>query len=174
MIILKLQNLFERDLEIVYDSECRLEKELPKIIDAVSSADLRAAFENDLKQSANHLQRLKKIFASLNRLPAEEPDHALKSIFREGEKLIKNIDRSALLDSALIIFGSQVHHHKVSLYGSVWSLAQALGFKEAVDPLKEAMADEKAADERLTQIGVQSVNRAAVTVQNPPHEWEII
>src|SRR6185437_3541557 len=115
MIILKLQNLFERDLEIVYDSECRLEKELTKIIAAVSSAELQAAFKSDLAQTADHLQRLKKIFALLDRLPAEESDHALKSIFNEAGKLIKNIDRSALLDSALIIFGSQVHHHKTAL-----------------------------------------------------------
>lgn len=173
MIILKLHNLFERDLEIVYDCECRLEKELPKIIAAISSAELQAAFKSDLAQTADHLQRLKKIFASLDRLPTEESDHALKSIFHEGEKLIKNIDRSALLDSALIIFGSQVHHHKMALYESLGSLAQALGFSEAVDPLKQAVGDEKASDQRLVQIGLQ-VNRAAVTVQNPPHEWEII
>jgi ferritin-like metal-binding protein YciE len=173
MDILKLQNLFERDLEIIYDSESRLEKQLPKIIAAVTSAELQAAFKSDLTQSADHLQRLKRIFASFNRLPTEEPDHALKSIFHDGEKLIKNIDRSALLDSALIIFGSQVHHHKAALYESLSSLAQALGFNAAVDPLKQAASDEKGADERLVQIGLP-VNRAAVTVQNPPHEWEII
>jgi ferritin-like metal-binding protein YciE len=173
MIILKLQNLFERDLEIIYDSECRMEKQLPKIISAVSSAELQAAFKSDLTQTADHLQRLKKIFASLDRLPTEESDHALKSIFHEGEKLIKNIDPSALLDSALIIFSSQVHHHKAALYESLWSVAQALGFSAAVDPLRQAASDEKASDEKLVQIGLQ-VNPAAVTVQNPPHEWEII
>ncbi len=173
MIILKLQNLFERDLEIVYDCERRLEKELPKIVAAVSSAELQAAFKSDQAQTADHLQRLKKIFASLDRLPTEESDHALKDIFREGEKLIKNIDRSALLDSALIIFSSQVHHHKIALYESLGSLAQALGLSAAVDPLKQSTADEKASDQRLVQIGLQ-VNPAAVTVLNPPHEWELI
>ena len=173
IIILKLQNLFERDLEIVYDCECRLEKQLPKIIAAVSSGELQAAFKSDLEQTADHLRRLKKIFASLDRLPTEESDHALKDIFREGEKLIKNIDRSALLDSALIIFGSQVHHHKIALYESLGSVALALGVSGAVDPLKQAADEEKASDERLVQIGLK-VNPAAVAVLNPPHEWEII
>jgi ferritin-like metal-binding protein YciE len=173
MIILKLHNLFERDLEIVYDCECRSEKQLPKIVAAVSSEELQVAFKSDQAQTADHLQRLKKIFASLDRLPTEESDHALKDIFREGEKLIKNIDRSALLDSALIIFGSQVHHHKIALYESLASLAQALGLSAAVDPLTQAAAGEKASDQRLVQIGLK-VNPAAVTVLNPPHEWELI
>jgi ferritin-like metal-binding protein YciE len=174
IMILKLQDLFDRDLEIIYDCERQLVKDFPKIIDAVSSVPLRNAFTNDLTQATTHAERLNHIFAILKRLPAEEPDHALKAIFRESEKLIKDIDRSALLDSALIIFGSQVHHHKIALYRSLWSLAQGLGFNEAVDPLKRAMTEERAADDALTEIGVQSVIPEAVHVMNPPHGWVII
>jgi ferritin-like metal-binding protein YciE len=171
--ILRLQDLFERDLEIVYDCERQHVKELSQIIDKVSSIPLQGAFNKDSAQATAHEEKLKPIFAILHSLPVEEPDHALKGIFREGEKLIKNIDRSALLDSALIIFGSQIHHHKIALYGSLQSLARTLSFSEAADTLGQAMNDEKAAAETLMQIASQSVNADALNVRNTPHGWEI-
>lgn len=173
MLILKLQDLFERDLEIVYDCERRLIKELPKLIEVASSGQLQNALNLELQQSEAHVDRLDRIFASLTRSPAEEPDHALKGISAEGEKLIKNIDRSALLDSALIIFGSQVHHHKIALYGSLSALARVLGFTEATGLLEQAMNEDKAGEERLILIAA-SVNPDALSVRNTPHDWLIV
>src|ERR1700722_17636217 len=128
--ILNLGHLFERDLEIIHDCERRSVKEFSKIIPKVSSVRLQSAFNSDLAQATAHLDLLNRIFASCKFLPVDETDHMLKSIFNEGEALIKNIEPSALLDSALVIFGSQIHHHKIALYGSIWSLAQALGLTE--------------------------------------------
>ena len=173
MIILKLQDLFERDLEIVYDCERRLIKGLPKMIDAAFSPQVQSAFKFDLEKSAAHLDCLDRIFASLNRLPTEEPDHAFKGISNETEKLIKNIDRSPLLDSALIIFGSEVHHHKFALYRSLCALARVLGFNEAIARLEQATNEEKAGDETLMQIGML-VNADASRVRNSPHDWLIV
>src|ERR1700687_657463 len=98
--ILKLDHLFERGLEIIYDCESRSVKEFSKIIPKVSSVRLQSAFNNDLAQTTTHLEWLNRIFASRDSLPVNEPDHTLKSIFHEGEELIKSIDPSALLDSA--------------------------------------------------------------------------
>lgn len=174
MIILKLQDLFERDLEIVYDCERRLSKELPKMVNAASSIPLQNAFTFDLEKTAAHLAGLERIFSqSLNRVASEESDHALKDMFNESEKLIKNIDPSALLDAALIIFGSEVHHHKIALYSSLVALAQALGFDEAVVSLERARNEETKSDESLRQIGML-VNPAASLVRNSPHNWLIV
>ena len=174
MLILKLQDIFERDLEIVYDCERRLMKELPKMIAAASSLPLQNALKSDLEKTVAHSRSLDQIFSrSLNRLATDEPDYALKGMFNESEKLVRSIDRSALLDSALIIFGLEVHHHKIALYGSLLALAQALGFNEAVAPLEQSQNEEKTGSESLMQIGA-SVNFAAVNVRNSPHDWLII
>lgn len=174
MLILKLQDIFERDLEIVYDCERRLMKELPKMIAAAFSLPLQNAFKFDLEKTTAHSVSLGQIFSrSLNRSATDEPDYVLKGMFNESEKLVRSIDHSALLDSALIIFGLEVHHHKIALYSSLLALAQALGFNEAVAPLELAQNDEKTASESLVQIGT-SVNSAAVLVRNSPHDWLII
>jgi ferritin-like metal-binding protein YciE len=172
--ILKLDYLFQRELGIIYDCESRFVNECSKIVSKASSVPLQSAFQDDLAQTTTHLGGLTRIFASRNSLPVSETDHVLTSIFHEGDALIKSIDPSALLDSALIVFGSEIHHHKLALYGSLWSLAQALGLNEAVEPLGKAMNEEKAATETLMQIGLQSVMRDAVNVANSRHRWEVI
>jgi ferritin-like metal-binding protein YciE len=172
--ILNLGDLFERDLGIIYDCERRLVKEFSKIIAKVSSVQLQSAFKSHLEQAMTHLDRLEHIFASRDSLPVDEPDHPLRSIFNEGEELMKSIDRSALLDSALVIVVSQILHHKIALYGSLWSLARAFVFNEAINPLEQSMNEEKAAAETLLQIGLQSVIPDAVNVGNPKHRWEVI
>jgi ferritin-like metal-binding protein YciE len=174
MIILNLQHLFERDLEIVYDCEHRVVKEWSKVLEAVSSGVLRTALECDWELAKSNIERLNGIFATLDRLPVEEPDHSFRSISEESQKLIKNIDRSPLLDSALIIFGSQVHHHKIALYRSLGALARALKLSGVAGLLEQAASDENAADETLIQIGLTSVNPAAVEIHNRPHDWPIV
>lgn len=166
MIAETLSDLLQRDLELAYDCERHLVKELPKMIDASSSAELRAALEHHLEETIEHVGRLEQVFASLKRAPAEETDHALRSLTSEGTKLIKHIDRSPLLDAALIAVGNQVEHHEIALYGVMHSLAMALEFNPAAALLAQTLEEEKAADHKLTEIAVRCTNREAVGFHN--------
>jgi ferritin-like metal-binding protein YciE len=74
------------------------------------------------------------------------------------------IDRSPLLDAALIVAGNKVEHYEMALYGSLRTWAQLLGNHEAARLLELTLTEEKAADEKLTQIGETSVNREALNV----------
>src|ERR1700726_1311490 len=96
-----LSDLFRRGLQQAYGCERHIVKELPQTISALSSATLRNAFEHHLDETKIHMERLGKIFATLERAADEETDHTVESITRESEKLIKHIDRSPLLDAAL-------------------------------------------------------------------------
>jgi ferritin-like metal-binding protein YciE len=149
-------------------------KEGPKLIQAASSNLLRKSLEHDVELAKSNIRRLGEIFTTLHRLPVEEPDHAFKIISAESKKLTKNIDQSPLSDSALIIVGSQFHHHKIALYGSLAALARVLKLGSAAGPLEQAVSDEKTAEETLTQLGLTAVNPDAIGVHNRPHDWPIV
>jgi ferritin-like metal-binding protein YciE len=174
MLAENLADLFERHLEFAYDAERHLEKELPKFIDAASSAHLRTAFEQSLEQCKIQADRLDQIFASLDRPSATEADHAFRDILSEGEKLINHIDRSPLLDSALIIVMNQARHHEIASYGALVSLARLRGLEEAAGLLSQTLAEEKAADSELTSLAVDTVNADAIGFQNTPRGIIII
>jgi ferritin-like metal-binding protein YciE len=163
-----LSDLFQRSLEFAYDCEHHLVKELPKMAEAATTIALERALEAHLQETKIHVGRLEQIFSLLNRAAAEETNHAVRSLTSEGEKLIKHIDRSALLDTALIVTGTQVEHTEIALYGSMHQLASVLGFNEAADLLGKTLEEEKAANTKLTEIAVAGVNRQAIGIQNTP------
>jgi ferritin-like metal-binding protein YciE len=174
MLAENLSDLFQRGLEFAYDCERHLVKELPKMAEAASSVDLRLAIEAHLSETRSHVERLERVFSILNRAAAEETNHAIRGVTAETQKLIKHIDRSALLDTALIVMGTQMEHYEIALYGSTRSLARLLGFNDAVNLLEQTLDEEKAADKKLTEIALNSINREAIGFQNTPHGIVII
>ena len=52
--IVTLSALFEDELRDVYDAENQIVRALPKLIDAVSADQLRAALETHLEETRNH------------------------------------------------------------------------------------------------------------------------
>jgi ferritin-like metal-binding protein YciE len=168
MLAENVSDLFQRNLEFAYGCEHLLLKELPKMAEAASSAELKRALAEHLQETKTQVERLDRIFELLNRAPAEETNHAVRSLTSEGEKLIKHIDRSALLDTAIVATGTQVEHYEIALYGTMRSLATVLGFVEAAELLGKTLAEEKAANGKLTEIATNGLNREAVGVQNRP------
>jgi ferritin-like metal-binding protein YciE len=168
MLLDNLSDLFQRGLEYAWDCEHRLLKTLPKMVEAASSQELKHTLDLHLVESKSHVYRLEQIFTRLDRAPAAEKSEPARIILDECEKMIAHLDRSALLDAALIFSGNQLEHYEISLYGSLAAFARALGLSDAASLLDEALAEEKAADHALTRIAENSVNTAATGVHNRP------
>ena len=174
MLAENLSDLFQRNLEFAYDCEHHLVKQLPKMAEAATSVDLKRELEAHLQETKIHVVRLEQIFSLLSRAAAEETNHAVRSLTSEGEKMIKHIDRSALLDTALIITATQVEHAEIALYGSMHQLANVLGFNEAADLLGKTLEEETVANKKLTEVALAGVNRQAIGIQNTPKGIVII
>jgi ferritin-like metal-binding protein YciE len=169
MIAENLSDLFQYHLELAYDGEREIAKHLPEWMELVSSSHLRTALEGCLEQSKVHAQRLDRIFASLNRASGtSETNHAIHNFLNESEKLIKHIDRSPLLDSALIIAANQATQNEIARYGALASLARLQGMGEAAGLLAQTVAEKKTADQTLTELAVKFINPEAVGFQNSP------
>lgn len=159
-----IRDLFELDLGFAYDCEQQLIKALPKMAEASSSIQLREAFTQHLEQTRTHAQRVEQIFTRLNGKADAQKNNVIRELISQGEKLVDNIDRSPLLDAALIVAGNAVEHYEMAIYGSLRTWADLLGDFEASRLLDLTLIEEKAADQILTQIGESSVNREAMNV----------
>ena len=168
MLLDNLSDLFQRGLEYAWDCENLLLKQLPKMVEAASSEELKHALDMHLVETKSHIYRLKQIFTRLDRAPAGEKSEPVRVILDECEKMVSHLDPSALLDAALIFSGNQVAHYEMALYGSVASLARALGLEEVSNLLEETLIEEKSADQSLTRIAERSVNGAARGVHQAP------
>ena len=67
----------------------------------------------------------------------------------------------AVLDAALIAAAQAVEHYEMTRYGTLIAWAKEIGADDCVGLLNQNLAEERAADQKLTQLAEGSINRAA-------------
>jgi ferritin-like metal-binding protein YciE len=61
----------------------------------------------------------------------------------------------------LIAAAQRVEHYEIAAYGCLRTYAQLLGHENAAKLLSQTLAEEEAADKKLTEIGERGVNAEA-------------
>ncbi len=156
-----LHELFLDELADMYSAEQQLTKALPKLAKAAESDELREAFEMHLKETENHVSRLDQVFQSLDESPKRKKCKGIEGIIAEGEEVMSQHKQSEELNAALICAAQKTEHYEVASYGSLCAWAKRMGHTEALSLLKENLAEEKAADQKLTQLASASANPKA-------------
>ena len=156
-----LQDLFVDTLKDIYYAENKILKTLPKMAKAAQSEELAEAFRSHLAETETHVDRLKQVFASLNEKVKTKTCKAMKGLVEEGSELMEELKGSSAIDAGLIAAGQKVEHYEIASYGSVRAWAEQMGHTEAVSLLEETLAEEKAADEKLTDIAENVANKSA-------------
>lgn len=147
-----LRELLIDELKDLYDSEHQLLKALPKMAKAAEHAELIHAFESHLQETQGHVQKLESAFEHLDETPKRKKCKAMDGIVAEGHELIDEGD------AALIAAAQKVEHYEIASYGTVAAWADILGENEVAEILGEILQEEKAADEKLTEIAESIVN----------------
>lgn len=156
-----LDDVFLHDLKDLYDAEKRLVKALPKMARKANDETLQAAFEEHLAVTEKQVERLEKIFDMLDKPQRGKRCPAMEGLVKEGSEIMEEGEPSASLDAALIGAAQKVEHYEIAGYGTMIAHARLLGLEKAVTLLEETLAEEKEADEKLTEIASQ-VNMAAM------------
>ena len=150
-------NLLVHELKDLLSAEKQLVKALPKMAKGAASEALRAAFEEHLDQTKGHVERLETIFGSLNKPARADHCKAMEGLVAEGADLLKEEGEDPVKDMALIGAAQRVEHYEIAAYGTARSLAELLGHKDAVKLLQQTLDEEKATDEKLTQLAMSDL-----------------
>ena len=102
MAMESLEDLFVNELKDLYSAEKQLVKALPRMAKAASSPKLRKGFEEHLKQTEGHVERLEKIFESMEVKPRGPKCEAMEGLIEEGKTMMKEDAPPAVMDAALI------------------------------------------------------------------------
>lgn len=157
-----LKDLYLEQLKDLYSAETQLVEALPKMAEAASARDLRQAFNDHLRQTAEHVRRLERIFQDLGDSPKGHTCEGMKGLVKEGEEMIKMQGEPAVLDAGLIAAAQRVEHYEIAGYGTVRTYAELLGRSEHVSLLERTLQEEEDTDEKLTQLAESHVNEEAL------------
>jgi ferritin-like metal-binding protein YciE len=158
----KLKEFFLDQLRDIYWAENKLVKTLPKLSEAAHSDELRAAFDSHLTETEGHVTRLEQVFSLLGEEPKAVECPALKGIAEEGEDIIDETEEgTAQRDVGLIFAGQKAEHYEIATYGSLVQLAKDMNQAEIARLLEETLTEEHAANEKLTELATNGINREA-------------
>ena len=155
-----LKDMFVETLKDVYFAENAIIKALPKMAAKAQSEDLKSALEEHLEETKGQVKRLDKIFKSLGSKAEGRECPALKGLVEETEELMSEASPQ-VMDAGLIGCAQAVEHYEMARYGTLKAWAEQLEMDDAVELLEETLDEEKAADEKLSELALGGVNQQA-------------
>jgi ferritin-like metal-binding protein YciE len=152
-----LKDLLVDELKDLYSAENQILKALPKMIKKATAPDLKAGFEKHLKETQVHVERLEKIFQELEESPKGKKCKGMEGVIADGKELMEEDAEPEVMDAGLIGAAQHVEHYEMAGYGCVRTYAELLGLSNISKLLQKTLDEERATDEKLTQLA-QNIN----------------
>ncbi|MGN6303542.1 MAG: YciE/YciF ferroxidase family protein [Mesorhizobium sp.] len=156
-----LDDLFVHTLRDIYYAEKQIVEALPKMIEKATAPDLKAGFEQHLRETEGHVQRVEKVF-EMHGAKAKEVDcPAIDGILEEADDVSGEVEDKNVLDAALIASAQAVEHYEITRYGTLIAWAKELGREDCASVLAQNLKEEEATDKKLSGLAESRVNREA-------------
>jgi ferritin-like metal-binding protein YciE len=153
----QLMKLFEDELMDIYWAEKALTKAIPKMVQKATSMELKDALESHLEQTHEQVGRVEMVFQILGKKAVAKKCEAMEGLIMEGAEIMEECEAGAMRDAGIITAGQKIEHYEISSYGTLRQFAETLGLTEAETLLAATLEEEKAADEKLSEVA-QSIN----------------
>ncbi len=156
-----LNDLFVHQLKDIYYAENRITKALPTMIGKATDAKLKQGFETHLAETKNQIARLEDVFRMHGVKIEAVTCPAIDGIIKEAEEVAGEVADKDVLDAALVASAQAVEHYEITRYGTLIAWAKRLGRHDCATVLQRNLDEEKATDQKLTDLADSKINRAA-------------
>ncbi|MGB3389178.1 MAG: ferritin-like domain-containing protein [Pseudaminobacter sp.] len=159
-----LADIFEHTLQDIYYAENAITKALPKVAKAATDAKLKKAAEDHLAETKDQIKKLDQVFKSIGKKATGEKCDAIEGLIKETDGLMEEATGTAL-NAGLLSACQAVEHYEIARYGSLREWAKDLGHDEAHKLLSEILDQEKATNNKLTNLAVTSINKTSAAAR---------
>lgn len=156
-----LEELLVQELQDLLDAEKQLVKALPKMSKSAAGEELENAFREHLDVTKRQVERLGRIFETMDMRAKSRPCKGMQGIVEEGQEIVEEEMNEELLDAAMVAAGRKVEHYEIASYESARMLAQQAGLTEASGLLRETLQEEIQMDRQLAQISKRVLRDAS-------------
>lgn len=149
-----LHDLFEHDLQDIYDAENKLVDALQTLASEAREPRLRDAFRMHLEETRGHVQRLGNVFDIWGREPSRgEGCKGIDGLLEEK----RSLDRKGKLEEPVRdIFNAgaaiKTERYEISAYEGLIGLARSLQLEDAAQLLQKNLDEEQAALQKVKTI----------------------
>lgn len=159
-----VRDLLADEVKDLYSAEKQITKALPKMVRGASDPALKTALTDHLKETQNQVVRLEEIATLLGIKPSGKKCAGMEGIIEEGAEALQEEGEDNILDLGIIGAGSRVEHYEMSGYLTAISLAQRMNAADVVSLLKQTLAEEQGAEQKLRKIAASVLKISATGV----------
>ncbi|TMJ61880.1 MAG: ferritin-like domain-containing protein [Alphaproteobacteria bacterium] len=158
-----MNDLFVHQLQDIYYAEKQLVKALPKMAKKAADQQLKQGFLTHLDETKTHVERLEQVFQMHGAQVKAVDCPAIDGIIQEADEVAGEVADKSVLDAALINAAQAAEHYEITRYGSLIAWAKQLGRNDCASVLQKTLEEEKATDQKLTQMAESKVNLRAAS-----------
>jgi ferritin-like metal-binding protein YciE len=148
-------------LKGMYDAEKKLQKTLPRFIKRTTSGLLKDELEKYLENAEKRINQLDLVFEDMGEKPGARINKIVGDLLTETEELLLHAPNDDVRDAILIGSVQNIHHLKISGYGTAAAFSDELGKQKVTNILREILELEKETDRTLSRLAVETINEQA-------------
>jgi ferritin-like metal-binding protein YciE len=157
----QLMDLFEEQLKDILWAEKALIKAMPNMISMATSGDLISALKDHLDETEEQVARLADVFRAIDKKPSTKKCDAMEGLIAEAKDIVGDCEKGPKCDAGIIAAAQKIEHYEIATYGTLREFAETLGLKDVEKLLLMTLKEEKAADQKLTKVAVDTINMNA-------------
>jgi ferritin-like metal-binding protein YciE len=153
-----VRNLFEAGLNDIYSAEKALAQKLPTMMENATSPELRNTLKSNIATTAQHINRLEKIFKTAGLKATAKKSENVEGILKETEGVLNQNQKGQAADAGIIAAGQKLKQYEVSSLGNLHSYAQSLGQNKVVDLLAQTLNEAQQSHEAFKGFAASATN----------------
>jgi ferritin-like metal-binding protein YciE len=162
-----LQDVLVDELRDMYSAENQLVKALPKLAKGAKDATLKQLFSDHLQETKGQVERLKQVFAILEKKPTGQHCNGMEGVIEEGADALEKDEEGPSFDSGIIGAALRTEHYEIAGYEACISMAKTLGMGDVVSLLTENLNEELAAAKKVKAAGAPIMKAASRQPEEP-------
>lgn len=168
----QLQEMLTDQLKDAFSAEKQAVQVMRKTLRKVSDPQLRDGLQAHIDQTEHQRERVEQALERMGARPGRKVCEAMRGLAEEAIHEMEEHDKGPLLDLVIVASQQRMEHYEIAAYGTMVELTKAMGQTEVADLLAETLAEEKAQDQRLTDLTRSSLLTAAMEMAGEADEGE--
>jgi ferritin-like metal-binding protein YciE len=160
--VTSLQQLLQKEVSDLYAIEQHLVPALERMSAKATNPELKQAFDQHRVETIGHIERLERVFRSIDAKPTRGDYDAVAGVVVEAERLLKRRVDPDVRDAWLIASAQRVEHIEIANYGTARTFADTLAYTQAAHLLQQTLDEERSTDEKLTRLAERFVNLQSI------------
>ena len=162
-----LRDVLIDELRDMYSAENQLVKALPKLAKGAKDATLKQLFSAHLEETKGQVERLKQVFAILEKKPTGQHCGGMEGVIEEGKDALEKDEEGPSFDAGLVGAALRTEHYEIAGYEACISMAKTLGLRDVVGLLTANLGEELAAAKKVTAAGAPILKASARQPEEP-------